>query len=124
MLTFFLILHLLIALAMVGVILLQRSEGGGLGIGGGGGGGMDGLMSSRETANFLTRLTAILAVAFMASSILLALLVEDRRETRSIIDMPEQEEFQDDAALPPVDVPTTTVAPASATQAPVDQDVR
>ncbi len=85
MLTFFLILHLLIAAALVGVILLQRSEGGGLGIGGGG---MDGVMSSRETANFLTRLTAILAVAFMASSLLLATLVEDRRDARSIIDTP------------------------------------
>ena len=58
-----LVIHLLIAAALVGVVLIQRSEGGGLGIGGGGGSG--GFMSTRGTANLLTRTTAILAGAFM-----------------------------------------------------------
>lgn len=64
-----LVIHLLIALALVGVVLLQRSEGGGLGIGGG-----TGMMSSRGQANLLTRATAVLAAAFMGMSLLLAIL--------------------------------------------------
>ncbi|GAB5469094.1 MAG: hypothetical protein Kilf2KO_21240 [Rhodospirillales bacterium] len=69
-----LIIHLLIALSLIGMVLIQRSEGGGLGIGGGGGGGgpgggMGGFMTGRGTANLLTRLTAVLAALFMVSSI-------------------------------------------------------
>lgn len=70
-----LVVHLLIALALVGVVLMQRSEGGGLGIGGGGGGG---LPAARGSANFLTRLTAILAAAFMAMSLVLAIMAGTR----------------------------------------------
>ena len=74
--TLILVIHVMIALALIGVVLLQRSEGGGLGIGGGGGGagGGLGLISGRATANLLTRATAILAAAFMATSILLAVI--------------------------------------------------
>ena len=68
-----LVIHLLVAVALVAVVLLQRSEGGGLGIGGGGGG-MGALMSVRGTANLLTRITAILAACFMATSLTLAIL--------------------------------------------------
>ncbi len=65
-----LIIHLLIALSLIGMVLLQRSEGGGLGIGGGGGGGgMGGFMTGRGTANLLTRVTAVLAALFMVSSL-------------------------------------------------------
>ena len=67
-----LIVHLLVALALVAVVLIQRSEGGGLGIGGGGG--MGAFMSVRGTANLLTRITAILAACFMATSLTLAIL--------------------------------------------------
>ena len=70
MTTIILIVHLLIALALVGVILLQRSEGGALGIGGGGFGG---LMTGRASANLLTRTTAVLAAGFIATSLLLAI---------------------------------------------------
>ncbi|MCZ6862373.1 MAG: preprotein translocase subunit SecG [Alphaproteobacteria bacterium] len=66
-----LVVHLLIALIMIGLILLQRSEGGALGIGGGGGGG--GFMTGRATANFLTRATAVLAAAFFLTSMSLTL---------------------------------------------------
>ena len=66
------VIHLLIAIALVGVVLVQRSEGGGLGMGGSSGGGMGGFMSARGTANLLTRTTAILAGAFMLTSIGLA----------------------------------------------------
>ena len=77
--------HLMIAAGLIVVILLQRSEGGGLGIGGGAGGGMGGFMSARGTANLLTRTTAILAAAFMATSILLAI-VADTGSRGSIVD--------------------------------------
>ena len=66
-----LVIHLILALVMIGVILLQRSEGGALGIGGGGGGGMSGFMTGRATANLLTRATAILAAGFFLTSMAL-----------------------------------------------------
>ncbi|MEO1609171.1 MAG: preprotein translocase subunit SecG [Pseudomonadota bacterium] len=67
-----LIIHLMIAAAMVGVVLLQKSEGGALGMGGGGGGG--GFLTGRGTADLLTRTTAGLAIAFFATSLLLSVL--------------------------------------------------
>ncbi|MDX2102237.1 MAG: preprotein translocase subunit SecG [Alphaproteobacteria bacterium] len=67
--TILLVIHLLLALALVGVILIQRSEGGGLGIGGGNSGGF---MTTRGTTTMLTRTTAILATAFICTSLLLA----------------------------------------------------
>ena len=78
-------IHLMIALALVVVVLLQRSEGGGLGIGGGGG--MGSFMSARGTANLLTRVTAILAACFFATSILLAILAGNTG-TSSFLDRP------------------------------------
>lgn len=84
--TIVLVIHLILAIALVGVVLLQRSEGGGLGIGGGGGGG--GLMSVRGTANLLTRVTAVLAAAFMATSLILAIMAGTHSEPGSILDSP------------------------------------
>ncbi len=83
-----LVIHLLIAITMIGVVLLQRSEGGGLGIGGGGGGGggMGGFLTGRGTANLLTRTTAILAAAFMVTSVTLTILAGTSGERRSIIE--------------------------------------
>src|SRR5262252_10546217 len=78
--TFIIIIHLIIVSAMIGVVLLQRSEGGGLGIGGGGG-----FLSSRGTANVLTRTTAILAATFFATSLVLSILAGWDRKPRSII---------------------------------------
>ena len=81
--TVVLVIHLLLAVALVGVVLLQRSEGGGLGIGGGGG-----LMSVRGTANLLTRVTGVLAAGFMVTSLVLAIMAGTRTEPRSILDTP------------------------------------
>lgn len=67
-----LVIHLFLALAIIGLVLLQRSEGGGLGIGGGSGG-MGGLASAQGTANLLTRATAICAFAFFCTSLLLGI---------------------------------------------------
>ena len=71
MITFLLIIHAIIAIALILLVLVQKSEGGSLGFGGGGGNSM---FSVRGTANFLTRTTAVLATAFMVTSIVLAIL--------------------------------------------------
>lgn len=67
--TVIIVIHLMVVLALVGVVLLQRSEGGGLGIGGG-----SGFMSARGAANALTRATAILATAFFVTSLMLSVI--------------------------------------------------
>jgi len=85
MITVILVIHLLIAIAMVALILLQRSEGGALGIGGGGGG-AGGLMTGRAAGNLLTRGTGILAAAFMVTSMTLAILANGGAEPVSILD--------------------------------------
>lgn len=70
--TVIIVIHLMVVLALIGVVLLQRSEGGALGIGGGGGG----LMSARGAANALTRATAVLAATFFATSIMLGVIAK------------------------------------------------
>lgn len=79
-----LIIHLLVTLALIVVVLLQRSEGGGLGIGSSGG--MGAFMGGRGTANLLTRATAILGTLFFVLSLGLALLNQGTRQQRSLID--------------------------------------
>jgi preprotein translocase subunit SecG len=83
MLHVLLVIHLLIAIALVGVILLQRSEGGALGIGGG-----SGVMTGRAAGNLLTRTTAILATGFFVTSLALALIANSRSQPSSIMDQP------------------------------------
>ena len=77
-----LVVHLLLALSLIGVVLLQRSEGGGLGIGGGGGGGA---MSSRSAATALGKLTWILAIAFICTSIALTVLSAQQASDASVV---------------------------------------
>jgi preprotein translocase subunit SecG len=79
--TVLLVIHLMVVAALVGVVLLQRSEGGALGIGGGGG-----FMTSRGTANVLTRTTAILAGIFFLTSIGLSVLPRFTGAHDSILD--------------------------------------
>src|SRR5471030_1584546 len=76
------VIHLMLVLSLIGVVLQQKSEGGGLGIGGGGGGGF---MSSRGTANLLTRATAVLAGLFFATSLILSILAGLNRKPTSIL---------------------------------------
>jgi len=78
--TFIIVVHLMIVLAMIGFVLLQKSEGGGLGIGSTGG-----FLSSRGTANVLTRTTAYLAAAFFGTSLLLSILAGMHRNPGSIL---------------------------------------
>lgn len=79
-----LIVHLILALCLIGVVLLQRSEGGGLGMGGGGGGG--GLVSSRGAATALGRLTWGFAIAFIATSITLTIIAAQNSADSSVLD--------------------------------------
>lgn len=83
--TVLLVVHLIIALGLIGVVLLQRSEGGALGIGGGGGGGSGSLFTARGVGNALTRTTAWLAVAFFCTSIALTV-IATHRGSNSVID--------------------------------------
>ncbi|MBC6497590.1 MAG: preprotein translocase subunit SecG [Alphaproteobacteria bacterium GM7ARS4] len=92
--TTLLVIHLIIAVALVGIVLLQRSEGGGLGIGGGGD-----FLSGRHSGNFLTHMTAVLATLFMVFSMVLTLTSQSRRDVPSIIDVEDQEEIP---VLPPL----------------------
>ncbi|HWW46779.1 MAG TPA: preprotein translocase subunit SecG [Xanthobacteraceae bacterium] len=94
------VIHLIIVLALTGVILVQRSEGGGLGIGGGGGGGF---MSSRGTSNLLTRTTAILAGIFFVTSLLLSWLAGHSRGPSSIINTSPAPISQPGTAVPPTE---------------------
>ena len=99
------VIHILIALSLVGVVMLQKSEGGALGMGGGG---MSGFMTGRSTANLLTRTTAILAAAFFATSILLVVLSNAGHAPRSIID---------EGGGSPLTAPGAPAAPAPAAPA-------
>lgn len=87
-----LVIQLLVALAMVAIILLQRSEGGALGMGG------SGMMSARGTANFLTRATTILAAIFLSLTLVLAILASKRSDNTSVFDDPLA--LEDEILLP------------------------
>lgn len=109
MYTFILVLQAIVAAGLIGVILMQKSEGGGLGVGGS----PAGFLSARGAADFLTRATAILATAFVGLSVLLAVLASvDHRANQIDADAASK------LNLPPVGAPATTApAPAPATPA-------
>ncbi|MGH7052173.1 MAG: preprotein translocase subunit SecG [Acetobacteraceae bacterium] len=103
MATILLIFELFITLALIGIVLIQRSEGGGLGIGGSQG--MGSFMGGRGTANLLTRTTAILATAFMGIALVLALLGRGGNPT-SILNAPPPASHSAAApARPPLHIP-------------------
>lgn len=83
--TVLIVIHLIIVVALAGVILIQRSEGGGLGVGGG-----SGFMTARGTANALTRTTAILAALFFVTSLGLGILSRYQDNPSDILDRIEQ----------------------------------
>ncbi|MBB04965.1 MAG: preprotein translocase subunit SecG [Pseudooceanicola sp.] len=91
-----LIIHLLLALALIGVVLLQRSEGGGLGMGGGGG-----AMSGRAAGTALGKVTWVLAAAFIVTSIVLTIVAAEKSAGASVLDR---------------------LAPAAVQPAPADED--
>ncbi|MEO3999744.1 preprotein translocase subunit SecG [Mesorhizobium sp. CAU 1732] len=123
--TILIVIHLMVVLALVGVVLLQRSEGGGLGIGGG-----SGFMTARGAANALTRATAMLAVAFFATSLSLSLLARYGEQPLDILNrVPTSgqqapagtgggvlDQLGGSGATPSSEAPTETPAPAQPAQ--------
>ena len=108
MIAVILVIHIMVAVALVALVMLQRSEGGALGIGGGGG-----FMTGRGTANLLTRATAFVAAAFFATSIILTLLARGGGEPTSIINAPIGQQGQGTGtSLPPLQ-PATPQQPAA-----------
>jgi len=100
--TVVIVIHLMIVATLIGAVLLQKSEGGGLGVGGGAG-----FMSSRGTANLLTRTTGFLAVGFFITSLLLSWLASYDRKPSSVIDANPASQSQPAG-------PTTPISPPSA----------
>ncbi len=80
-----LVIHLILALAIIGLVLIQRSEGGGLGIGGGGGG-MGGFATAGQTANGLVKATRWVAAGFFCTSLILAVLAGTHSKDKSLIE--------------------------------------
>ena len=98
-----LIIHLLLALTLIGVVLLQRSEGGGLGMGSGGGN--TGVMSGRGAASALSKATWILAIGFIITSMTLTIIAAQKSAGSSVIDRLgdiEPAKKQDDIELPAI----------------------
>ena len=96
-----LIIHLILAFGLIGIVLLQRSEGGGLGMGGGGGG----AVSGRAAATALSKLTWVLAVAFICTSLTLTILAAEKASGTSVLDRltpqaPAAEESGEPAQVP------------------------
>jgi preprotein translocase subunit SecG len=115
MATVLLAIHLMVAAALVGVVLLQKSEGGALGMGGGGSGGF---LTGRGTANLLTRVTAVLAAAFFTTSILLTILAKQSAPVGSVFDKastsaPATPGTPGSAPAAPGSAPATPGAPAA-----------
>jgi preprotein translocase subunit SecG len=100
--TVVIVIHLMIVAALIGVVLLQKSEGGGLGAGGGAG-----FMSSRGTANLLTRTTAFLAAGFFLTSLFLSWLAGYAPGQRSILDTTPTSQSQPAGGATPVAPPTS-----------------
>jgi len=99
--TVVIVIHLMIVAVLIGAVLLQKSEGGGVGMGCGAG-----FMSSRGTANLLTRMTAILAVGFFITSLFLSWLPGYDRKPSSIIGSPASQS-QPAGGAAPVQPPTS-----------------
>ena len=108
-----LIIHLLLAVTLIGLVLLQRSEGGGLGMGGGGG-----AMTGRAAGSAMTKLTWVLAIAFICTSLSLTILQVQKSSGSSVLDqlMPGSEQNSAPSAedlLPPSATDTAPLLPVA-----------
>jgi preprotein translocase subunit SecG len=110
-----LVVHLILAICLIGVVLLQRSEGGGLGMGGGGG-----VMTGRQAATALGKLTWAFAIAFLATSITLTIIAAQNSAGESVLDRIGVEsapaDETDGGLLPP---PASDLLPPASSDAPV-----
>jgi preprotein translocase subunit SecG len=126
MATVILVIHLILALSIILLVLMQRSEGGGLGIGGGG---MGGLATAGQTANVLTRATAICAALFFTTSLILAILAGSHRNAGSVLDSLDNPPAAVDSSapvsdkdLPKAEIPADADQPATgAPSAPISE---
>jgi preprotein translocase subunit SecG len=128
-----LVIHLFLALTIIGLVLLQRSEGGGLGSMGGGGGGLGGLTTAKGAANALTKATAYCAAGFFCTSLILGMLAgQDSKSRKGILEgmqaTPAAIEQPVEAADKPVEAPAPEApatapapAPTTAPEAPMAQ---
>ena len=108
-----LIVHLILALCLIGIVLLQRSEGGGLGMGGGGGGDV---MSGRAAASALSKITWILAIGFICTSLTLTVLARRDAATSSVVDGVV---LEDTSTTTPALPDASTLLPPSAADSPL-----
>jgi len=111
-----LVVHLILAVCLIGVVLLQRSEGGGLGMGGGGGTG--GVMTGRAAATALGKLTWAFAIAFLATSITLTILAAQNSASESVLDRIGVSAPADDNADGPALPPASDLLPPISGDAP------
>ena len=96
---FILILNIVLAILLIGVILLQRSEGGALGLGVS----QDNFISSRSAGSFLTKTTAILAALFIITSILLTIVSKEEFSSTSVLEKVEEEKDSSEPQIPKSD---------------------
>jgi preprotein translocase subunit SecG len=108
MTTVLLVIHIMIAIALIAVVLLQRSEGGALGIGGGGG-----FMTGRSAGNALTKTTAVLAAAFFATSLSLTLIARNTSTPTSIFNQAGTPVQGGGGSLPGLVLPSAPPAPGA-----------
>ena len=115
-----LVIHLFLALAIIGLVLLQRSEGGGLGIGGGGG--MGRLTTAKGAANLLTRATGICAIAFFTTSLILGILAgQSSKGRQGILDALETPAVEAPAAKEETTAAANTENPPEVPAAPISE---
>ena len=96
---FILILNVILAILLIGVILLQRSEGGALGLGIS----QDNFISSRSASSFLTKTTAILAALFIITSISLTVISKEELSSKSVLEKVEEEKDSSEPEIPKLD---------------------
>ena len=96
---FILILNIILAILLIGVILLQRSEGGALGLGVS----QDNFISSRSAGSFLTKVTAIIATLFIITSISLTIISKEEFSSTSVLEKVEEEKDSSEPQIPKSD---------------------
>ena len=96
---FILALNIFLAILLIGVILLQRSEGGALGLGVS----QDNFVSSRSAGSFLTKTTAILATLFIITSISLTIISKEEYSSTSVLEKVDEEKDSLEPEIPKSD---------------------
>ncbi|MEM9796089.1 MAG: preprotein translocase subunit SecG [Pseudomonadota bacterium] len=110
-----LVIHLILAMCLIGIVLLQRSEGGGLGMGGGGG-----AMTGRQAATAMTKLTWAFAAAFLTTSIVLTIISAQNAAGTSVLDLVPNVPAEDSDVVTPPPAPLgTDLLPPTDGNAPV-----